>query len=99
VELGEAPEDGDGVGTGHGIGIADDHIRRARLGDAAVRVRGVAQRPLILDHAYALHDRPAEVLDHDQLLDLWDQRLEAPRELRDRIVDDHHRCDRHSSSL
>jgi hypothetical protein len=98
MQLGEAAEDGDRVGTGHGVGIADDHVRRARLGNAAIRVRGVAQRPLVLDHAHALHDRAAEVLDHDRLVDLRDERLEAARQLRDRIVDDHHRRDRHSSS-
>jgi hypothetical protein len=98
MQLGEAAEDGDGVGPGLGVGVADQDVRRGRLGDAAVRVRGEAKWPLVLDHPHPLDDRAAEVLDHDQLLDLRDQRLEAPRQLRHRLVDDHHRCNRQNSS-
>ena len=75
------------VGLRLGIGVGDDHERRGGSSDAAVGVRGEAERALVVD----------EVADHDELAHLRLERGHAPRELRPLLVHDDDGRDAHSS--
>ena len=93
VRLRECEQRRDRAGFREGVRISEDDELARRLGEAAVRVRGEAERPLVLQHARSLRhvvDAARDVADDDELVDLRGERRQRDAQLVCVTVRDNH---------
>jgi hypothetical protein len=97
VLLEEGGERGDGARLRDRVRVVDEDQVAARLGDAAVQVRGVRQGPRVLDSVDARREAAGQVPDQDDLVDLGLERRERLGELGAVAVGDDDRGDQRSA--